>query len=177
MKLWWTPCQRGLRQCWKIMVVTQNIDTLGPIWTFSFRGVLTFVASSLDINGCVLSYFEGTANVHCYTRWTLTAFHCSKVSYAYKAAFIWSEVKCSLFFYIKKRNIVKYSYSLILKYWFASQDNFFYYLTMSRKVVLLNIFVETTIPFSWFDENKVKKNCIFSETEIFCNKHLHCHFW
>ncbi len=29
------------------------------------RGVLTFVASSLDINGCVLSYFEGTANVQC----------------------------------------------------------------------------------------------------------------
>ena len=24
---------------------TQNIDTLGPIWTFSLRGVLTFVAS------------------------------------------------------------------------------------------------------------------------------------
>ncbi len=37
------------------MVATQNIDTLGPIWTFSF------VARGLDINGCVLSYFEGTA--------------------------------------------------------------------------------------------------------------------
>ncbi len=49
------------------MVATQNIDTLGPIWTFSLRGVLTFVARSLDINGCVLSYFEGTANLHCYT--------------------------------------------------------------------------------------------------------------
>ncbi len=36
------------------MVATQNIDTLGPIWTFSLRGVLTFVASDLDINGCVL---------------------------------------------------------------------------------------------------------------------------
>ncbi len=35
------------------MVATQNIDTLGPIWTFSFRGVLTFVASGLDINACV----------------------------------------------------------------------------------------------------------------------------
>ncbi len=46
------------------MVATQNIDTLGPVWTFSLRGVLTFVASGLDINGCVLSYFEGTANVH-----------------------------------------------------------------------------------------------------------------
>ncbi len=44
----------------EIMVATQNIDTLGPIWTFSLRGVLTFVASGLDINGCVLSYFEGT---------------------------------------------------------------------------------------------------------------------
>ncbi len=38
--------------------------TLGPIWTFSLRGVLTFMASGLDINGCVLSYFEGTANLH-----------------------------------------------------------------------------------------------------------------
>ncbi len=36
------------------MVATQNTDTLGPIWTFSLKGVLTFVASGLDINGCVL---------------------------------------------------------------------------------------------------------------------------
>ncbi len=49
------------------MVATQNIDTLGPIWTISLRGVLTFVASGLDNNDCVLSYFEGTANLHCYT--------------------------------------------------------------------------------------------------------------
>ncbi len=45
------------------MVATQNIDSLGPIWTFSLRGVLTFVASGLDINGYVLSFFEGTANL------------------------------------------------------------------------------------------------------------------
>ncbi len=38
VKLWWTPCPRGLRQCWKIMVVTQNINILSPIWTFSLRG-------------------------------------------------------------------------------------------------------------------------------------------
>ncbi len=44
---------------------------LGPIWTFSLRGVFTFVASGLDINGCMLSYFEGTANFHCYTSCTL----------------------------------------------------------------------------------------------------------
>ncbi len=81
VKLWWTQCPRGLRQCWKIMVATQNIDTLGPIWTFSLRGVLTFVASGLDINGCVLSYFEGTANLHCFTSCTLTTLHCSKVSF------------------------------------------------------------------------------------------------
>ncbi len=54
VKLWWTPCPRGLRQCWKTTVATQNIDTLGLIWTCSLRGVLTFVASGLDINGCVL---------------------------------------------------------------------------------------------------------------------------
>ncbi len=77
--VWWTPFPRGLRQCWKIMVATQNIDILGPIWTFSLRGVLTFVASGLDINGCVLSYFEGTADLHCYTSCTLTTLHCNKV--------------------------------------------------------------------------------------------------
>ncbi len=81
VKLWWTPCTRGLRQCRKIMMATQNIDTLGPIFTFSLRGVLTFVASGLDINGCELSYFEGTANLHCYTSCTLTTLHCSKVSF------------------------------------------------------------------------------------------------
>ncbi len=32
------------------MVATQNIGTLGPIWKFFLRGVLTFVASGLDIN-------------------------------------------------------------------------------------------------------------------------------
>ncbi len=48
---------------------------------FSLRGVLTFVASGLDINGCVLSYFEGTANLHCYTSCTLITLHCSKVSF------------------------------------------------------------------------------------------------
>ncbi len=41
--------------------------------------VLTFVASGLNINGCVLSYFEGIANLHCYKRCTLTTLHCSKV--------------------------------------------------------------------------------------------------
>ncbi len=39
------------------MVATQNIDTLGQIWTFSLRGVLAFVASGLDINGCVFALF------------------------------------------------------------------------------------------------------------------------
>ncbi len=60
------------------MVATQNIDTLGPIWIFSLRAVLTFVASDLDINGCVLSYFEGTANFHCYTSCTLTTYYTLK---------------------------------------------------------------------------------------------------
>jgi len=39
------------------MVDTQNIDTLG-------------VFSGLDINGCVLSYFEGTVNLHLYKLYT-----------------------------------------------------------------------------------------------------------
>ena len=63
------------------MVATQNTDTLGTIWTFSLRGVLTFVASRLDINGCWLSYFEGTAHSHCYTSCTLTTLHCIKLSF------------------------------------------------------------------------------------------------
>ncbi len=63
------------------MVATQNIDTCGPIGTFLLRGVLTFVASSLDINGCVLSYFEGKADLHCYRNCTLTTLHCSKASF------------------------------------------------------------------------------------------------
>ncbi len=25
VKLWWTPCPRGLRQCWKIMVATRGV--------------------------------------------------------------------------------------------------------------------------------------------------------
>ncbi len=81
MKLWLTPLPRVIRQCWKIMVATQNIDPLDPIWTFSLRGVLTFVVSGLDINGCVLSYFEGTVYLHCYTSCTLTTLHCSKVTF------------------------------------------------------------------------------------------------
>ncbi len=63
------------------MVAIQNIDTLGPIWTFSLRGVLTFVASGLEINGCVLSYFEGTVHLYCYTSCTLATLHCIKMSF------------------------------------------------------------------------------------------------
>ncbi len=63
------------------MVATQNIDPLGQILIFSFRGVLTFEASSLDNNGCVLRFFEVTTNLHCYTSCTLTTLHCSKVSF------------------------------------------------------------------------------------------------
>ncbi len=37
------------------------------------------MASGLDINGCVLSYFDGTANVYCYI--TLTTLYCSKESF------------------------------------------------------------------------------------------------
>ncbi len=60
------------------MVATQNIDTLGTILTLSLRGVLTFVASGFDTNGCVLSYFEGTANLHLYKLY-IHYFNCSKV--------------------------------------------------------------------------------------------------
>ncbi len=63
------------------MVATKNIHTLGPIWTFSLMGVLTFVASGLDINDYVLSYFEGTANLHCYTSCTLTNYIAEKCNF------------------------------------------------------------------------------------------------
>ncbi len=51
----WSSGELHAQKCWKIFVATQNIDTLGPILTFSLRGALTFVASGLDIIGCVLS--------------------------------------------------------------------------------------------------------------------------
>ncbi len=81
-----SPDLNPIEYLWGILkwkVTTQNIDTLGPIWTFSLRDVLTFVASGLDINGCFVlrSCFEETANVHCYTSCTLTTLHCSKVSF------------------------------------------------------------------------------------------------
>ncbi len=70
----WTSCRHAQisRNIFSFHILSCRIWTLGPIWTFSLRGVLTFVASVLDINGCVLSYFEGTENVHCYTSYTRT---------------------------------------------------------------------------------------------------------
>ncbi len=62
-------------------IYAECVTGKGPICTFSVRGVLSFVASGLDINGCVWSYFEGTANLHCYTSCTLTNLYCSKVSF------------------------------------------------------------------------------------------------
>lgn len=39
------------------MVATQNIDTVGPIWTFSLGGVLTFLGGGFDNN--LLSHWKG----------------------------------------------------------------------------------------------------------------------
>ncbi len=39
------------------------------------------ICYGLDINGCVLNYFEGTANLHCCTSCALTTLHGSKVSF------------------------------------------------------------------------------------------------
>ncbi len=61
-----------------------HFETLNEPWPTghdSVRGVLTFVGSGLDINGCESSYFEGTENVHCYKSCTLTTLHCSKVPF------------------------------------------------------------------------------------------------
>ncbi len=62
------------------MVPSMNCSSpvLAANWS-SLRGVLTFVASGLDFNSCVLSYFEGKASLHCYTSCKLTTLHCSKV--------------------------------------------------------------------------------------------------
>lgn len=46
------------------------------VFSFPLGGVLTFVASGLDINGCVLSYFEGTVHLHFCRSCTLTTLHC-----------------------------------------------------------------------------------------------------
>ncbi len=42
-------------------------------------GVYLLLFCGLDINGYVLSYFEGAVNLHCYTSCTLTTLQCSKV--------------------------------------------------------------------------------------------------
>lgn len=39
------------------------MSSFGAMWTLALRGVLAFVVSGLDINGCMLNYFEGTANL------------------------------------------------------------------------------------------------------------------
>ena len=68
----------------KVKTVLENNGGHTKYWyfgTFSHKDVFTFVASGLDINGCVLSYFEGTANLHCCTSCTLTILHCIKVSF------------------------------------------------------------------------------------------------
>ncbi len=81
------------------MVPSMNCSSPVPAanWS-SLRGVLTFVASSLDFNGCVLSYFEGKANLHCYTSCKLTTLHCSKVSFFYYLLFIFT--LSPIFYYV-----------------------------------------------------------------------------
>ncbi len=62
------------------MVLVVQVRSSVMCTRFMARFVPWFMASGLDINGCVLSYFEGTANLHCFTSCTLTTLHCSKVS-------------------------------------------------------------------------------------------------
>ncbi len=86
--LQWQPVVNSVPK--RVKAVLENIGGHTKYWPFgpnldilkiSLRGVLMFVASGLDINGCVLSYFEGTANLDCYSSCTLTTLHCSKVSF------------------------------------------------------------------------------------------------
>ncbi len=58
----WNAQLTEINQAWCCMQpanATSVEFSLLKIQTFSLRGVLTFVASGLDINGCVLSYFDG----------------------------------------------------------------------------------------------------------------------
>ncbi len=59
---------------------TQPLDMMLSIHRGIHRGVLTFAASGLDLNNCVMNYFEGTANLQFYTSCTLTTLHCRKMS-------------------------------------------------------------------------------------------------
>ena len=62
--------------------VLENNGRRTKYWHFGpSSDIFTFVASGSNINGCVLSYFEGTANLHCYTSCTLTTLHCIKESF------------------------------------------------------------------------------------------------
>lgn len=70
------------RQCWK------NNDGHKKYWhlsLISIRGIFTFVTSGLEMNGCVLSYLEGTVNLQCYTisaQWLLyTVSQCPILSF------------------------------------------------------------------------------------------------
>ncbi len=66
----------------RVKAVLENNGGHTKYWHFTPNfDIFPFVASGLDINGYVLSYFEGTENVHCYTSCTLTTLHCSKVSF------------------------------------------------------------------------------------------------
>ncbi len=44
-------------------------------------GVLTFVASFFDNNGCMVRYFQRTVNLYCYTSCTLTTLKYIQVSF------------------------------------------------------------------------------------------------
>ncbi len=88
--------QTNLMQCAAYGLSTDKLTPhpFNPIWTFSLRGVLTFVASGSAINGCVWSYFEGTANLHCYTSCILTTLHFVE--------------KCHFFSVVTWKYIIKY---------------------------------------------------------------------
>ncbi len=63
----------------RVKAVLENNGGHPKYWHFGPN--LDILTSGLDINGCVLSYFEGTANLHCCTSCTLTTLHCSKESF------------------------------------------------------------------------------------------------
>ncbi len=84
---------------WDLITLTSHMTPgrenglLGPIWTFSLRGVLTFVTSDININGCVWVIFRGQL---IYT--VIQAVH----SLHYIVA------KCNFFSVVTWKDIIKY---------------------------------------------------------------------
>ncbi len=83
--VFWNGCVNGAfpekktkRRCLCEQRIFEFTGKVVPVILWQFTGIYCVKGA---INDCLLSYFEGTANIHCYTSCTLTTLHCSKVSF------------------------------------------------------------------------------------------------